>query len=392
MHLSIRHGNTLDLTVPLDGAELSIGRSDWNEVSIPDPTNTVSRAHARLSYENGGYVLADLNSTNGVIVDGLRVSAVRLEPRAPVSIGLYTLTLESEGDIEPDVIDPTDISLAPLSLRPTWQTRVTHAIAMLEKRRAPLVAAGLATVLATGLALMPASHRRPKQPGPNQTISREERQSEGQPVTALKQRAPEPGSGSPTARDDNHIPPVSTGTPVVRATQPASSLISGSVHSNGSGRTRGRNREAAGPDLSEQYHQARAAVEAGSTAQAVALLTKLELDRPGYRDAPELLERALSAERAAAEAGIEAARQLEAHGKLIEARQRLAAIGEAHPSAARVLEEPLATSLHHARVLDAFERNAEAVALYERAYLYLPEEASVRTGILRRIREIKPLQ
>ena len=40
---------------------------------------TVSRRHAKLSFEAGRWFLEDMNSTNGILVEGKRVSRARLE-------------------------------------------------------------------------------------------------------------------------------------------------------------------------------------------------------------------------------------------------------------------------------------------------------------------------
>src|SRR5262245_40174748 len=58
--------------------ETFIGRSaeGWragdNPICIPD--NRVSRRHARIVWQDSGYVIEDLNSTNGVVVRGQRIA------------------------------------------------------------------------------------------------------------------------------------------------------------------------------------------------------------------------------------------------------------------------------------------------------------------------------
>src|SRR5262245_14167064 len=47
--------------------------------TIVVPVHAVSRQHAEIAWERGGFVLSDKGSTNGTFVDGRRVSEVRLE-------------------------------------------------------------------------------------------------------------------------------------------------------------------------------------------------------------------------------------------------------------------------------------------------------------------------
>jgi pSer/pThr/pTyr-binding forkhead associated (FHA) protein len=46
----------------------TLGRTMENDIVLPD--SYVSRKHARISYEGGVYVLEDLGSTNGTILNG----------------------------------------------------------------------------------------------------------------------------------------------------------------------------------------------------------------------------------------------------------------------------------------------------------------------------------
>lgn len=56
--------------------EITIGRDISNRLVINDPE--VSRRHARLTAQSGGYVIEDLGSTNGVFVDGQRLMGPHL--------------------------------------------------------------------------------------------------------------------------------------------------------------------------------------------------------------------------------------------------------------------------------------------------------------------------
>jgi len=67
------------------GERAVIGRSKDCDVQIPDPN--VSRRHAEVRREGDGYVLVDLDSTNGVEVDGRRVKRLELHDGSHFTIG-----------------------------------------------------------------------------------------------------------------------------------------------------------------------------------------------------------------------------------------------------------------------------------------------------------------
>lgn len=77
--------------------ESTIGRDISNRIVINDPE--VSRRHARLTLQVGGYVIEDLGSTNGTFVDGQRLMGPHLlRPGQTVMFGeKITLAYEALG-------------------------------------------------------------------------------------------------------------------------------------------------------------------------------------------------------------------------------------------------------------------------------------------------------
>lgn len=71
--LRLRQGHTL------------IGRSTLCDVRIESPM--VSRRHALISYSHDGAILVDLNSTNGVLVDGRKHRRHDLQPGETIELG-----------------------------------------------------------------------------------------------------------------------------------------------------------------------------------------------------------------------------------------------------------------------------------------------------------------
>jgi pSer/pThr/pTyr-binding forkhead associated (FHA) protein len=73
---------------------LTIGRGLQNDLVLEDPDRTVSRFHAEVRQEAGGWVLLDLNSQNGTWVESRRVDRVELRAGVPVVIGRYSLVFD----------------------------------------------------------------------------------------------------------------------------------------------------------------------------------------------------------------------------------------------------------------------------------------------------------
>jgi len=72
----IRRGPQQGRGFPLEAGLVSLGRYAGNTIIISD--ETVSRHHARLRKSEEGYSAEDLNSANGLFVNGERVTAPRL--------------------------------------------------------------------------------------------------------------------------------------------------------------------------------------------------------------------------------------------------------------------------------------------------------------------------
>ena len=78
-----------DKTYPLEGSgPWSIGRSEENDIIIPDPN--VSRRHARLSRLDNGFIVEDAGSTNGTLLDGAPIDRERIEGGDELTFGGVT--------------------------------------------------------------------------------------------------------------------------------------------------------------------------------------------------------------------------------------------------------------------------------------------------------------
>jgi len=86
-------GQRLYVKVPI----VNIGRADYNDMQIPD--DSVSSQHAKLTRREGVWVLSDLGSTNGTLVDGERIAEdTPLAPGAFVRFGDVQLVFEPTDD------------------------------------------------------------------------------------------------------------------------------------------------------------------------------------------------------------------------------------------------------------------------------------------------------
>ncbi|NOY94476.1 MAG: FHA domain-containing protein [Deltaproteobacteria bacterium] len=80
--------------VPLVRDEITVGRKDGNIIRLTE--RNVSRRHAKLQKKNGGFVIEDLGSYNGVKVNGRRINGEHpLQAGDQVGIGDYLLALQS---------------------------------------------------------------------------------------------------------------------------------------------------------------------------------------------------------------------------------------------------------------------------------------------------------
>jgi hypothetical protein len=79
--------------IRLDGTLLTIGRTADNDLALAD--SRVSRHHARLRARHGMLVLTDLDSTNGVRVNGVRVAEVVLGVGDQIEIGDTILVIDA---------------------------------------------------------------------------------------------------------------------------------------------------------------------------------------------------------------------------------------------------------------------------------------------------------
>jgi hypothetical protein len=102
-------------TCPITDDPFSIGRDPQNHLSVPDPS--VSREHCVLVRRGDGFIIRDLDSHNGTLVNDLPVNDQLLAHRDYITIG-GTVPQFLTGD---DVVfeDPADFATVSLPADPS---------------------------------------------------------------------------------------------------------------------------------------------------------------------------------------------------------------------------------------------------------------------------------
>src|SRR6266446_5896893 len=113
----VRSGGLIGQRLAVKTPIVNIGRADYNDLVVPDPS--VSTSHAKLQRREGVWVLVDLDSTNGTFVDGEQVKGeAPLAPGAAVRFGDVQL-----------VFEPTDDALGVAKGGGTQVLRTPHSVA-----------------------------------------------------------------------------------------------------------------------------------------------------------------------------------------------------------------------------------------------------------------------
>ena len=82
----------------LDGGRTTVGRSKDCDIQLPDPN--VSRRHAEIRQEGAAYWAIDLDSTNGMEVNGRRQKRAKLRQGDRITLGSTELVFRRETESE----------------------------------------------------------------------------------------------------------------------------------------------------------------------------------------------------------------------------------------------------------------------------------------------------
>ena len=120
-HLVIRDSSGINEVFELVGPEVSIGRNPAAGVVLANVS--VSRKHAMLTEGSKSWTVIDLDSQNGVSINGQRVSARELEDGDHIKIGKFDLifVLNKSSAVDGEAIDEM------LNYRAPATTQTPHA-------------------------------------------------------------------------------------------------------------------------------------------------------------------------------------------------------------------------------------------------------------------------
>jgi len=116
-------GRPLDreVTARFEGAGGTIGRGESNTLVLADPERFISRTHATISFQAGGYVITDTGTKNPVVVNGRPLgsgSQTRLGDGDQIKIGDYILQVAVTAQAAPLGAPASPVAAAPSPFDP----------------------------------------------------------------------------------------------------------------------------------------------------------------------------------------------------------------------------------------------------------------------------------
>lgn len=93
-YLRVIRGPQMEAVFPLDGNVLQIGRDPQCEIFLNDMT--VSRLHASIERVEGGHIIRDSNSFNGVWVNNKNIEEAALKEGDIIQIGTFCVQYKEQ--------------------------------------------------------------------------------------------------------------------------------------------------------------------------------------------------------------------------------------------------------------------------------------------------------
>jgi predicted component of type VI protein secretion system len=115
------------MAMELNRPDMLVGRHSEADVRLALPD--VSRRHCRLVFSNGGWQVVDLNSLNGVFVNGERIIQAELHDHDIIGIGVFRFEVDMGSERAEAQRAPAEASEAHQALS------VTHLAMRFEEQR-----------------------------------------------------------------------------------------------------------------------------------------------------------------------------------------------------------------------------------------------------------------
>jgi hypothetical protein len=408
--------------VELGDRKVQIGRSRENDIVLPDSQKGVSRTHAELRYENGRYIIVDLQSQNGTWLNGQRIERAEVPPDSEIAVGEYRLRFEDAPSKAPTSGSSTaHLPIDDMILRERTKTLPDPihpaAPAAQSARSFPGGVVGIAfviLVIAVVWMLMPRLRQTagsssaavaeptsvsPPEPAPPARIPATDLPALAQPIEA-------PATNAATRRADPSVasnapkPPARRATGAVPEWSPTGIEVSADLarvqRKPGESTEGWRTRGAA---LHTRYAYSKQALDRGDYAAAAGGFEAILMEEPGFLDAPQLLVQAHAGLRISARDLYDAGNKLDAVGDWMGALQKYDQARLIHsgvpgllPAMKRVREKlQLAgtRAFTQARQLEASGRPADAVKEYEKAFQWLSADDPNREIARTRVDQLK---
>jgi adenylate cyclase len=135
-NLIITKGKKKGEVYPILDFPFKIGRMSDNDIVFED--KSVSRYHAEIYINNGAYIIRDLGSHNGILVNDVRVDSINLNSGDKITIGINSLLFDyKKNDIfsDEDMTNTASIKSAKEILKDVMEEKISdHSVDFIERR------------------------------------------------------------------------------------------------------------------------------------------------------------------------------------------------------------------------------------------------------------------
>lgn len=107
--LKLRESGGAKRTIPISKNEITIGRTDENDVVLD--SFYISKLHARLIWEQGSFYIEDVNSKLGTLVNGEKISRIKLKNNDEIQLGATRITFMEPGTDDKEPVEAADSDL-----------------------------------------------------------------------------------------------------------------------------------------------------------------------------------------------------------------------------------------------------------------------------------------